>query len=352
MQTFLRAHRDELIARCKAKVAIRRARAASAGQLSHGIPLFLDQLTRTLEAETRGDAARSLGISGASGGDIASPSEIGVSAAAHGKELLGLGYSIDQVVHDYGDLCQAITDLAFERSVPFGIDEFRTLNRCLDNAMADAVTEFALQRDAATASQHSWAASELGTLSHIAMLAFAALEAGNLPASGSTGRVLKRNLVALEALLGRAAEDARAVSGEPAEVRLFGLARLVGEAAASATIEANALGCYVSIPAIDPKLEIRGDRARLLAALSHLLHSAIRTTRLHTEVGVRVTVAGGRARIEVAEHGGGLLPENTDGPGLAAARKSIEADGGSLGVRDIPGTGCVFTMELPLAGTP
>jgi hypothetical protein len=66
-------------------------------------------------------------------------SEIGTSAVAHGASLLGLGYTVDQVVHDYGDLCQSITDLAFERDAPFSVEEFRTLNRCLDNAIADAV---------------------------------------------------------------------------------------------------------------------------------------------------------------------------------------------------------------------
>jgi hypothetical protein len=35
----------------------------------NGIPLFLEQLRRTLEAEDGGEAAESLKISGASGGD-------------------------------------------------------------------------------------------------------------------------------------------------------------------------------------------------------------------------------------------------------------------------------------------
>jgi hypothetical protein len=48
-----------------------------------------------------------------------------------------LGYSVDHVVHDYSDLCQAITGLAIERDAPFAIEEFRTLNRCLDNATCD-----------------------------------------------------------------------------------------------------------------------------------------------------------------------------------------------------------------------
>jgi hypothetical protein len=148
MHKFLSNNRDELIARCTAKVAQRPKRAATAKQLANGIPLFLQQLTKTLEAEEQGNVAEGVRISGPAGGDITALSEIGVSAAAHGKELLNLGYTFDQVVHDYGDLCQAITDLAVERDAPFSVDEFRTLNRCLDNAIADAVTEFAAQRDA------------------------------------------------------------------------------------------------------------------------------------------------------------------------------------------------------------
>ena len=112
MHAFLANNRTDLIARCKAKVAARPQRGASEVQLSNGVPMFLDQLIRTLRAEEAGAYEESIGISGTSGGDALAPSEIGVSAAAHGASLLGLGYTVDQVVHDYGDLCQAITDLA------------------------------------------------------------------------------------------------------------------------------------------------------------------------------------------------------------------------------------------------
>jgi signal transduction histidine kinase len=33
--------------------------------------------------------------------------------------------------------------------------------------------------------------------------------------------------------------------------------------------------------------------------------------------------------------------------GLSIARQGIEASEGTLTVRDIPGTGCVFTIDLP-----
>ncbi|MEO7547580.1 MAG: sensor histidine kinase, partial [Ramlibacter sp.] len=109
MSNFLVNNRDELIIRCKLKVSQRLGRGASEKQLSSGVPLFLDQLTRTLEAEQQNDGQESLAISGAAGGDRLALSELGVSATTHGRELLLLGYSVDQVVHDYGDLCQAIT---------------------------------------------------------------------------------------------------------------------------------------------------------------------------------------------------------------------------------------------------
>lgn len=118
MHKFLANNREELIARCKSKVAQRPRRAATEAQLANGIPLFLDQLMRTLQAQENGELGESFKISGAAGGDATSLSEMGLSAAAHGKALLGLGFSVDQVVHDYGDLCQAITDLAVEREAP------------------------------------------------------------------------------------------------------------------------------------------------------------------------------------------------------------------------------------------
>jgi signal transduction histidine kinase len=72
---------------------------------------------------------------------------------------------------------------------------------------------------------------------------------------------------------------------------------------------------------------------------------------------------GDRILIEVKDHCGGLPPgpaENllrpfvqrgTDrtglGLGLEICRRSVEANHGTLGVRDIPGIGCVFTIALP-----
>lgn len=370
MHQFLLNNRGELISRCKAKVAQRPLRAATPAQLANGIPIFLDQLIRTLIAEENGETGESLKISGAAGGDAAALSEMGVSAAAHGKELMGLGFSVDQVVHDYGDLCQAITDLAVERDAPFSVDEFRTLNRCLDNAIADAVTEFGVWRDTGVALQQSVDENErLGALVHelrnylhTATLAFAALESGKLPVGGSTGGVLKRSLASLGDLLTVSLSHVR-VTAETPRARAFSLEMFVEEAKNAASLDAAAKGCVFSVDDVDAALAISGNRDRLLAAVVNLLQNAFKFTHAHSEVALAAFAEGDHIVVEVRDHCGGLPPGAVErmfspfvqvgdnksglGLGLSIARRDVEADEGTLAVKDVPGTGCVFTIKLP-----
>jgi signal transduction histidine kinase len=371
MHRFLTHNREELIARCKARVAARPSRAASTEQLANGVPMFLEQLTRTLRAEERGDVGEGLRISGSASGDSAALSEIGVTAAAHGKALLELGFSVDQVVHDYGDLCQSISDLAVERDAPFSVKQFRTLNRCLDNAIADAVSEFSLRHDASVTLRQSAGENErLGALVHelrnslqTATLAFTALESGQLAIGGSTGGVLKRSLAAMAALLDRSLVEVRDAAATQAQSEVFSLAALVADARAAASLEAEKRGCSFFVSPIDSRLGTCGNRDRLLAALVNLLQNAFKFTHLHSEVALHAYVAGDRVLIDVSDHCGGLAPGSIDqmfrpfaqgnddksglGLGLSISRQSVEASGGTLTVRDVPGTGCVFTMNLP-----
>jgi signal transduction histidine kinase len=40
------------------------------------------------------------------------------------------------------------------------------------------------------------------------------------------------------------------------------------------------------------------------------------------------------------------------GLGLSICRRSVEANNGVLSVRDLPGSGCVFTIDLPRLALP
>ena len=369
MRNFLTNNREELVSRCKSKVAQRPRRAATEQQLANGIPLFLDQLIRTLAAEEADKPEDSIRISGPSGGDSLALSEMGVSATAHGKELLKLGYTVDQVVHDYGDLCQAITDLAFEREAPFAVGEFRTLNRCLDNAIADAVTEFSFQRDTQIARQQSVDANErFGFLVHelrnslgTATLAIHALELGSMTMGGATGTVLKRSLSSMGSLISRALAEVR--SGLPEQRQTFSVDSFIQEAETAAQLVAGAAGCAFEVPPVDSLLAIRGNRELLLAALANLLQNAFKFTHPRTDVALKAYGRGEHVLIDVEDHCGGLPPGSAAkmfapfnqhshdksglGLGLSIARQSIEADFGTLTALDVPGTGCVFTICLP-----
>jgi signal transduction histidine kinase len=370
MHAFLANNRDELARRCRAKVAARAGRSATEAQLTNGVPLFLNQLIHTLEIEQTDHPLDSRRISGPTGGD-ASLSEVSVSAAQHGKDLLALGLSVDQVVHDYGDLCQAITDLAIERDAPFEVDEFRTLNRCLDNAISDAVTEFSFQKDtlAANASatesreKMGYFAHELRNLLGTAALAFAAAKAGNLPLGGATGAILERSLAGLEKLIAASLDDVRALGKNDLVLGSFSLAAFIAEIYNAALLSAKMHDCTLRMPVVDADLALAGNRDLLLAAVANLLQNAFKFTRPGTEVLLTAYAAGDNIHIDVQDQCGGLgegvaqamfkpfaqsgLDRSGMGLGLTIARQSVVVSGGALTVRNLPHQGCVFTISLP-----
>ncbi|TKR34257.1 HAMP domain-containing histidine kinase [Luteimonas gilva] len=376
MHEFLTSHRDELITRCRIKVAQRAPPGVPEKELEHGITVFLEQLIKTLKVEQTSDPMQSRKISGASGGGQSALSEISESAALHGRELLQHGFTVDEVVHDYGDLCQAITDLAFEEGVVIDIDEFRTLNRCLDNAIATAVTEFGYQHDFVVAGQQADALNErLGFFAHelrnllcTATLALSIIKEGNVGLTGATGGVLDRALVGLGNLIDRSLAEVRMTAGMPIQHRLFSLADFIAEIKLSATLEAQVKGCMLTVSNVDPLLGVDADRDLLLSAVGNLLQNAFKYTHAHSEVSLNAYAVADRILIDVEDRCGGLRAGDAErmflpftqvgvdssglGLGLSISRRSVKANGGILSVRNLPGTGCVFTVDLPRHSLP
>ncbi len=135
LHEFVTSNRDELVRRCRLKVSERDSPPLATAELDHGVPLVLEQLVWALRGEEEKPAARSFGKTPAA-------VEVSRTAALHGKELLGHGYTAGQVVQDYADIGQAIAELAAEHHAPVSVDETRTLNRFLDSAIADAVASY------------------------------------------------------------------------------------------------------------------------------------------------------------------------------------------------------------------
>ena len=362
---FLTENRTELVEMCRRKVADRSPK--SAVEPRHGIAVFLDQLIRTLDAEQpqlpggpeRADAA-ALALS-----------DIGSSATLHGEELLQRQFTIGQVVHDYGDLCQAITELALERNVSIKVAELHTLNRSLDNAIASAVTKYASARSSSIAELATRGEAErLGRFVHelrnhmqVATLALAAIKAGNVGMSGATGAILDRSMIGLKHLIDRAVDEVRAESGPKAPRQLIPLAAFIAEAKVTAMLQAQASECAFSVPDVDIKLAVEGDHELLMSAVSNLLQNAFKFSHAHGEVSLHAFAVGERVLIEVSDSCGGLpaglhedllrpfvqAGENRSGLGLGLSivKRSIEEMGGRLHVHDHPPIGCTFTIQLP-----
>ena len=200
LRKFLISHRHDVIRKCREKAAASFAPADAPAVLEHGIPLFIQQLINAL-------TTRPSTPGGNSDRRTLFPAEIGRSAALHGAELLRRGFTIDQVVHTYGDVCQTVTEMAVELKCTIDPDDFRILNGCLDNAIAGAVTAFAQGHQDASDDREDERIERLSGLRQqhrqlveIAIQAFTAMKVGSLGLAGPTGGLLTHALTELHLL--------------------------------------------------------------------------------------------------------------------------------------------------------
>jgi diguanylate cyclase (GGDEF)-like protein len=107
-------------------------------ELAHGVPVFLEQIVKRLRTEQR-PALVHHNIVPRPDPDVAP------TAMLHGRDLLHEGFTIERAIRDYGDVCQAVTGLAAEIGASISALEFHIFNRCLDDAIAAAVTEYSQQ---------------------------------------------------------------------------------------------------------------------------------------------------------------------------------------------------------------
>jgi signal transduction histidine kinase len=351
---FIDINRDAIIAQTRKRVQSRPWPSVSPYELEHGVPRFLTQLAETLRLE---------------GTPKPFPSDaIGATAARHGGELLRLGFSVSQVVHDYGDICQAITEIAVEQLAPITVEEFHTLNRCLDTAIAEAVTEHARitaqSRASAEVERLGHAAHELRDLLNTALLGFHALKRGTVAINGSTGAILGRSLMNLRDVIDRTLSEVRLSAGIQ-DSRRVGVADFIDELSAAAALHAEYRAVAFIVEPVDSALTVRGDLPLLTSAVMNLLQNAFKYTPVGGRVRLRAHESGGRLLIEIEDDFGGIVEGDIDmfqafgerrssdrsglGLGLSIARKAARAHQGDIHVRNVKGQGCVFSLNLPLA---
>src|SRR6185503_4772037 len=121
----------------------------------------------------------------------------------------------------------------------------------------------------------------------------------------------------------------------------------------------------LSVDAGRADVVVEADQQILASVVANLVQNAFKYTRPHGHITVRARTAGDRVMIDVEDECGGLPPGKAEdlfrpfeqrgadqtglGLGLSISLKGVRASGGEIQVRDRPGTGCMFTVDLPRA---
>lgn len=350
LHEFLSHHRDDIIVRCEDAYRRRNPDRCADEELLPTIRNFVDEIIKA-ERHEAGLPDRS-----ALPGDTE-------EARLIGEHCFRCGFKINQVVEDYGTFSQVIADIADEHQVELDARSYRVLNKCLDSGLAQAISTY---YDLSLARGQQEFAEWLGFLAHelrnslaSAVLAYGFIRTGSVSLDSRTARVLERSLNQLESLVSQTLVTVQLKSGVALEPEILDVQELVEDIHTAALPERD----IVVARTIEAGLKVRADPRLLSSALTNLVQNALKFTRDHGRVEVRARRNAHGVVIEVEDECGGLggdcgerlfepfVQRNQDrrgvGLGLTITRNAIEAHGGNLSVRDLPGKGCVFTVDLP-----
>ena len=318
-------------------------------ELVDHLPMFLDEVAEALRSNVS---------------PVNSP-----MAAEHGVQRLGLGFNIDSVVREYGALRDAIVEEASAEGVVIEPAERDILFDCVITGIADAVSEYQRQRDAELQRQMSehfaFIAHELRNPLGTALAAFRMLSADRKAPEERLGKVVDRCLGRMQELIDRSLRLAQMGSGIAIHREDVMLRNVLEDAEVAAATDAAAKEVELAIH-LETDVSIHVDARLVHSALVNLICNAVKFTHRGSRVEIRAKNQGGMVRIEVEDRCGGLPPGVLEkafapfvqlggdrsgyGLGLAIAKQAADAHAGTIQIQNLPGKGCIFVLELPVAG--
>lgn len=349
LNDFLTCHRARIYDAANEKVKTARWGRLSSGEVEPNWDIFYDKLSHLYSPN-----------------EEAHEELLKANELESGMAYLKLGYAITEAVQSYNILYQAILELAVNEGVEFSKDELRKWNLALDTAIVQVVTQFEHVQTA----RHQQSESErLGFLAHelrnslqSATIAFELIESGTVSIKGNTGGLLNSSLTRMAQLIDTALTNVRLELEPEAELVRLRVFEVIGEVEVTAAYQARMRDLDLCIQTSN-NVEVVVDRQLFISALSNLIQNALKFTHPNGKVYIRTIETEDRVLIEVEDECGGLpegkieelftpgVQSGTDrtgvGLGLAIARRALERNNGELRVRDLPGKGCVFTIDLP-----
>ena len=186
---------------------------------------------------------------------------------------------------------------------------------------------------------------------------------GSVGLAGATAGVLDRNLAGMAHLIDRSLAEVRLEAELPPLKERIAIDLFIAQCEVIAALEATTKSIKLKIDPVESGLVVQADPHMLSAAVSNLLQNAFKFTWPFGHVSLKVRATEHRVFIDVEDECGGLPPGKAAelfkpfhqrasdrsglGLGLTITSRSVEANGGKLEVRDNPGKGCVFTIDLP-----
>jgi signal transduction histidine kinase len=348
LHSVLKGQRELLIACWGTKIRAAVSAPLTSTELLDRIPAFVDEIIAALNPD-----------------GIARPGGSG-NAEEHGAQRLRLRFDVADVVRDYGLLHECILEIADDARVEISLPEQLVIARWLNSGIADALAQYVKRRDQERDRQTS---EHLGFIAHelrnplaAARVALQRLRNRELNVGGRTVDLLERSLRRTSAMIDNTLSHASLRLGVDPRLEQLALGDLLRDIEVDASVDAQARGIDLVMAAKGHGL-ITADPRLLRSAVFNLVQNALKFSPAGSEVSLTANAEPGVVTIEVADSCGGLPPGNVDdlfsplvqrgenrtgfGLGLAIARQAVEAQGGTIKVRDVPGDGCVFSIELP-----
>jgi signal transduction histidine kinase len=351
LSDFMSEHRDTMLALATKRLRkLREAPPAVERTRENNVSLLFDSVLSALrahEAEGSGSAPR----------------------VADGAHISGeqVDFDIDELVFQYESLCHSVNEAAKEHGVMIPLASQQSLNTALDDCIARTVIEWEREKHKSRGTNEvqrlRFVANELGGALQSAVLSVQALRSGRIPPQGTTADVIERSHARLGALIDNLVTQVSVAERLHEKRARVPLRKLVDEGLARIAADARAKEIGISVEA-DRALEIEGVHDLLVMAVTNLLQNAVEFTRPGGSVSVRAKAnTQGLVVIEIEDdrdgagaHAGERQPTasaDTDsdssgvGLGLLIAQQVVEGHGGAMEVKDLPGRGRVFVVEMP-----
>jgi hypothetical protein len=289
----------------------------------------------------------------------------GVSAA-HGTQRLRVGFDLAEVLREYEVLIECILEELETVGRTLSHAQLRRVLRLLDVGRVAAVAAYIARRDRELARAHSqhvaFIAHEQRTPLMSAFNAVSVLRKNGREDEQWALALLHRSLSALRGLIDQALIADRLLGQPPIHRESLDLRAVVQEVVIDLVTTAAQRRVQIHIEAPDT-LPISGDPRLLRSAIGNLVGNAIKFTHEGSTVAVRASLRSGWVAVEVEDHCGGLPQGRTTelfeplmqrgadrtgfGLGLAIVKQAIEGHGGRVHVQNVPGKGCIFSLQIP-----